>query len=409
MKNRKLIVRVACTTKEFYLCRPPAGSNDWHIRFTPPKDVRDKLSIRERIYRTTGKAGIEPAKQVARQIIESYWDGSVIESVKARDHFATLGEIVRRYREGARTVEDKEDLDCDTITKNVSSLVRIVETTFDENGREKRARGAWERMPTDRALAPELWNEFKRGWLRRHRDNPSAKRTANSYIRQARSIFAEEYLPLYKGLRLPDLTDFHKVKLFKKPGHTRYVPIPEHAIRAMESEIRCLRNARPDLYLAFYFMLWLGMRVEEVCEARLEWIEPWPEQARMAIVARPYHKPKGIDGSVPVSPMLVADVHELSGAAKPMDYLIPAANPTARRNAIGRELSAIIRRHLGDDRGKTCHELRKHAISMVLMRTRNYVDTLKFSRHADVRTLQEHYAGYLDTLAPITSSDWRVA
>lgn len=403
MKNRKLLVRVNCTTKDFYLCSPPPGSNDWHVRFTPPRPVRDKLGIRERIFRTTGKAEIEPAKQVARQIIESYWNADQIESVKARNETAALGDVVERYRAGARTIENKEDLDRDTITKNVCALIRIVETRFDQDGRERRAVGSWERMPVDRALAPDLWNEFKRGWLRM---NPAGKHTVNSYIRQARSIFADEYLPLYRDLALPDLADFRRVSVFKKPGSTRYVPIARAAIEALEAEVRGLRTERRDLFLAFYFMLWLGMRVEEVCEARLEWIEEWPEQVRMAIVARSYYKPKGIDGSVPIAPALLADIRELSGAVAPMDYLIPGPN---RRKAVGRELSAIVRRHVGRDRRKTCHELRKHAISMVLMRHKNYVDALRFSRHADVRTLRNHYEGYLDDLAPIANSDWRAA
>jgi integrase len=409
MKDRKLRVRVSCTNKDFYLEKPHARA-DWHIRFTPPRDVREALGIRERVSRTTGTCEIEPAKRIAAGIIESYWNGEALRSLKARDHFDTLGDLVRLYRAGARTIEDKDDLDAQTITKNVSSLIRIVETRFDEDGRERRAAGSWERMPLDRALAAEVWNEFKRGWLRAHRDNPSAKRTANSYMRQARSLFADEYLPLYSDLKLPDLAQFRgDVKMFKKPGKTRYVPIAQPIIDGMESEICGLRQLRPDLYLGFFFMLWLGMRLEEVCEARLEWLETWPEQTRMVIIRRGYYSPKGIDGDVPVAPRLVADIRELSGARENLEYLIPADNPTARRNALGRELSAIIRRHIGDERQKTCHELRKHAVSMQLMRTRSWVDTLKFSRHADLRTLQEHYAGFLDTLPAISSSNWRAA
>jgi integrase len=246
--------------------------------------------------------------------------------------------------------------------------------------------------------------------LRAHKDNPSAKRTANSYISQARSPFADEYLPLYADLKLPDLSRFRaEVKKFKKAGSTRYVPIAQPIIDAMEDEICGLRQQRPDLYLGFFFMLWLGMRLEEVCEARLEWLESWPEQTRMVIIRRGYYSPKGIGGDVPVAPRLVADIGELSPARGSLDFIIPAENPTARRNALGRELSAIIRRHIGPDRQKTCHELRKHAVSMVLMRTRDWVDTLKFSRHADLRTLQEHYAGFLDTLPAISSSNWRAA
>jgi integrase len=412
MKNRKLLVRVSCTTKKFYLSAPPDGSNDWHIRFTPPRKVREALGIRERINRTTGfggEGGIAAAKHVARTIIEAYWDANALASIKQRDDgYAALAEIVARYRDGARTVENKEDLDEGTITKNVSSLIRIVEARFDDEGEERRAVGSWERVTVDRL--PALFTEFKQGWMRGvDKRNPqalsSAKHTINSYIRQARSLFADEYLALYRDLELPDLIELRRVSLFKKPGSTRYVPIPRSVIEAMETEIRGLRDTRPDLYLAFYLMLWLGMRVSEVVNARREWIEEWPEQTRMAIVNRQYYKPKGINGSVPIAPRLVADIWELSGAIAPLDHLIPGPN---RRKAVGRELSAIVRRHVGQDRRKTCHELRKHAISMVLMRTKSFVDALKFSRHSDVRTLQQHYATFLDDVSPIVSTDWRI-
>jgi integrase len=407
----KLLVRVSCTFRKFYLQPPPRGSNEYHVRFTPPRAVRDKLGIRERIYRTTGFSEIAPAKHVARQIIERYWNVAAVESLKKRESVATLPEIVERYRDGARTIENKEDLDEGTISKNVSSVIRIVEARFDDEGEERRAVGSWERVTVDRL--PALFTEFKQGWMRGvDKRNPqalsSAKHTINSYIRQARSIFADEYLALYRDLELPDLIELRRVSLFKKPGSTRYVPIQRGVIEAMEAEIQGLRASRSDLYLAFYLMLRLGMRVSEVVNARREWIEEWPTIdggtiARMAIAVRPYFKPKGIEGSVIVAPEFLAEIRELSGAVAPLDYLIPGVN---RRKAVGRELSAIIRRHLGGDRRKTCHELRKHAISTELMRTRNYVDALKFSRHSDVRTLQNHYATFLDNLPPV---GWRAA
>src|SRR5882724_9168511 len=146
-------------------------------------------------------------------------------------------------------------------------------------------------------------------------------------------------MELYRGMDLPDLTEFRKVRLFKTTGTTRYVPIAQSVIDAMETEIRDLRETRPDLYLAFYFMLWLGMRVSEIRNARLEWIEDWPTGARMAIVRRSYYKPKGIDGVIGIAPKLLDDIRELSGATMPGDYLIPAPNVTARHDVLRRELS----------------------------------------------------------------------
>ena len=36
MQDRKLLIPVRCTTRKIYLQPPPAGRNDWHVRFTAP-------------------------------------------------------------------------------------------------------------------------------------------------------------------------------------------------------------------------------------------------------------------------------------------------------------------------------------------------------------------------------------
>lgn len=412
MKNRKLLIRVTCTNKDFYLYKPNPGA-DWHVRFTPPRFVRLALHIRERINRTTGCKHEEAAKQIAARMIEEHWPdraGRVVAiergAIKATGGLAKISDIINRYRKAARTVPDKEELSDVTIGKNITSLIRVVSTRFDENGRQRRL--DWQCLDASYLTADQLEN-FKRGWLAGIDRNDfsalaSAKHTVNSYIRQARSLFADDYMPLYRDINLPDLTEFKKVRLFGKPGATRFVAIPQPLIDAMETEVRSLRDTRPDLYLAFYFMLWLGMRVREVVNARLEWIDEYGRRPRMNIIRRSYFKPKGIDGSVVIADSIMQDIRDLSGAHFPLDFLIPGPN---RQKAVGRELSAIVRRHLGDDRRKTCHELRKQAISMDLMRTKNYVDTLKFSRHSDLRTLRDHYEAYLDDPIPITSSNWR--
>ena len=115
-------------------------------------------------------------------------------------------------------------------------------------------------------------------------------------------------------------------------------------IQKLVAEINSLREDRPDLYLGFYFLIMLGMRRSEVVEARQEWIEQWPDGARMAIVSRPYFTPKGTEGRVRISPWLLDEIRALSGAKLPGDYLIPADSHTARVKAVTRRLSKLVRR-----------------------------------------------------------------
>lgn len=414
MKDKKLLVQVGCTSREFYIFKPKPGA-DYHIKFRPPAEVRDQLGI-ETVFKTTGHTLEAPAKQEARRIIESYWQDrrtlevpAVIEAkTKARGEFATLGEIVQRYRDGARTIENKENMDRDTVKANIRALMVIVETRFDEAGNRTRRAGSGQTMRVNKALDPELWNDFKSGWLRsvNHDDETAvdrAKRTVNSYIAQGRSLFGEEFLPLYKGLRLPDLAEFRKVKRFKQTWDTRYRPISQDVIEAMRESINDMRTERPDWYLAFYFALYLGMRREEICAAKLGWIERTIHGNVMKICKRADFTPKGIAGDVPISDWLLGEIRELSGAKKRDDYLIPATTPTNRIKNVQRKLTKFLHRFM-PDRIKPLHELRKHACTLMLMQTNgNFALAQKFSRHADKDTLLDVYAAVVQQIPALDS------
>src|SRR5947209_4949412 len=118
MKDRKLLIRVRCTTRKFYLHRPRPGRNDWHVRFTAPA-----IDGARRIFRSTGAKEIGPAKRIAAQIIESFWAGSGrgADRLKLRSDHAKIGDLIKRYCERATQRPS-------TIRSNVRSLRMIVKT-----------------------------------------------------------------------------------------------------------------------------------------------------------------------------------------------------------------------------------------------------------------------------------------
>ena len=91
MKDRKLLIPVRCTTRKFYLPPPPAGKNDWWVRFTPP--AAD--GARRVIFRSTGTKEVAAAKRIAAQIIESFWTdaGRGAEPLKLRNSNATIRSV----------------------------------------------------------------------------------------------------------------------------------------------------------------------------------------------------------------------------------------------------------------------------------------------------------------------------
>src|SRR6476661_4548312 len=128
MKDPRLLIPVRCTTRKIFLQPPPAGRNDWHVRFTPPAVDGN----RREIFRSTGTKEIAAAKRIAAQIIESFWNdaGRGAENLKLRNDHATIGELIERYE--ARAAQRPT-----TIRSNSRSLRMIARTVHPGDPDEK--------------------------------------------------------------------------------------------------------------------------------------------------------------------------------------------------------------------------------------------------------------------------------
>lgn len=128
MKERKLLIPVRCTTRKFFLHHPPAGRNDWHVRFTPPAIN----GVRRVVFRSTGTKELAAAKRIGAQIIESFWTdaGRGAEKLKLRNDHATIGELIERYHQCAAQRPA-------TIRSNARSLRMIVHIVHSGDPNEK--------------------------------------------------------------------------------------------------------------------------------------------------------------------------------------------------------------------------------------------------------------------------------
>src|SRR6185295_15609400 len=152
MKDRKLLIPVRSTTRKFYLHPPPAGRNDWHVRFTPPAIN----GIKRVVFRSTGTKEIAAAKRIAAQIIESFWTdaGRGAEPLKLRNNNATVGELLERY--GRSAVQRPRTIQC-----NARSLRLIVRTVHGGNPDEK----------STSVLTASLIREFEKRRIQRVEEN----------------------------------------------------------------------------------------------------------------------------------------------------------------------------------------------------------------------------------------------
>src|SRR2546423_15648269 len=295
MKDRKLLIPVRSTTRKFYLHPPPAGRNDWHVRFTPPA-INGSRRV---VFRSTGTKEIAAAKRIASQIIESFWNdaGRGAEPLKLRNDNATIGELIERY-EGNAVQRPR------TIRGNVRSLRLIVKTVHNGDPDQK---------PTT-VLTSSLIRDFEKRRLQRAEERATAatragviQRTRNStasFGRQARSVVALRKMKFYEDLKLPDLASF-RAESVETPHRSLPRPLDMKASSAMEAAVPALAEKDPAGYVGDLLFSRLGLRNIEIVNARSHWIS----DGSIGIINRPEENffPKGCEGWGPSAPDVLAE------------------------------------------------------------------------------------------------------
>ena len=378
MKDRKLLIPVRCTTREFYLHKPRAGRNDWHVRFWPPAvDGVSKV-----VFRSTGTKEIAAAKRIAAQIIESFWTdaGRSAERLKLRNDHASIGELIARYKQSA--VQRPS-----TVRSNIRSLRMIVKTVHS---------GDPDTKPTS-ILTANLIREFEKRQLQRVEKGVSevsrltaiqrVRASTASYVRQTRSIVALRKMKFYDGLKLPDLAGFRGESV-EGPKRSLPRPLDMKGLAAMEAATAKFSETDPGAYVAHLFFSRLGLRNIEIVNARVHWIN----DGSIGIINRPEEDffPKGCEGWVPVAPDVLKEILRFQPLCVE-GYLVPGANRTERHHAVYRRHSKWVSQWI-KDRTKTSYELRRYAGSRLLDMGATIFEIRDFLRHRDVQTTQQWYA-----------------
>jgi integrase len=377
MKDRKLLIRVRCTTRKFYLHPPRSGRNDWHVRFIAPG-----INGTRRIFRNTGAKEIGPAKRIAAKIIESFWAdaGRGADRLRLRNDNAKIGELIATYERNASQRPA-------TIRSNVRSLRMIVRTVHGGDPDQK----------STAVMTANLICEFEK------RQIDSAEKRATtatrsvviqrvrtstaSYVRQARSIVALRKIRFYEGMKLPDLTGF-RGETVETPHRSLPRPLDMKALTDMNAAAPALAKKDPGAYVAHLLFSRLGLRNIEILNARVHWIN----DGSIGIVNRPEEDffPKGSEGWVPMAPDVLKEIlgFQLLCADS---YLVPGANRTERHDAVYRRHSKWVTQWI-KERTKTSYELRRYAGSRLLDMGATIFEVRDFLRHRDVQTTQMWYA-----------------
>src|SRR5437773_7990898 len=377
MKDRKLLIRVRCTTRKFYLHRPPPGRNDWHVRFTAPA-----IDGTRRIILNTGAKEIDPAKRIAAKIIESCWAdaGRGADRLKLRNDNVKIGELIARYERNASQRRA-------TIRSNVRSLRMIVRTVHGGDPDQK----------SMAVLTVNLIREFEKRQVdsAEKRATPATRAvvvqrvraSTASYVRQARSIVALRKMKFYEGMKLPDLTGF-RGETVETPHRSLPRPLDMKALSDMNAAAPVLAKTDPGAYVAHLLFSRLGLRNIEIVTARVHWIS----DGSIGIINRPEEDffPKGCEGWVPIAPDVLKELLKFQPLCTD-GYLVPGANRTERHHAVYRRHSRWVSQWI-KDRTKTSYELRRYAGSRLLDMGATVFEVRDFLRHRDVRTTQQWYA-----------------
>lgn len=258
-------------------------------------------------------------------------------------------------------------------------------------------------------------------------------RGAHSLLTNARAMFEPVALRAYQGLVLPDLESFMttQMKVAREVEHGR---LDDAAVREMALAALELRESDPDLYRVHLCFRHLGLRNDELLEARQEWIEevqrevklPGGETRKLALAdgttieatvpivrpvgglmnltLRPYWEPKRSAGVVAIAPEIMAELAEWRTGREPLDHLVPARTKTERWELIYIRHADFVRpwtAHLA----KRGYELRRWGATKLALLHQSEEMAELFLRHAKRTTAQKHYLTERPLPAPITLAD----
>lgn len=248
----------------------------------------------------------------------------------------------------------------------------------------------------------------------------TARRTVNSYIRCARSLFSKRVLKFVK-VRLPTTLPFEGIELEQNVGDMRY----KSKIKAkalVDAAKEELRAAFPESYKAFLLGLFCGLRRSEI--DLLEWTAMDWQLNQIAISATDHFEPKtdGSEDFVEVDPEVMAELQSYFAASKSPFVL---NSPLPPRTGLDRQYYRCQQtfKHLTDwlrlqgvTANKPIHELRKEFGSLVNAAHGIYAAS-RALRHSDITTSARHYIakkqrttvglGHLLGNAEPTTESWR--
>jgi integrase len=239
------------------------------------------------------------------------------------------------------------------------------------------------------------------------------KRSANSYLGQARSIFGKHTLEFYEdaGLVLPpreQLREFLEAPKFRGVGKTQreYNAPSDSVIKATFAGLDELKVSDPAAFLAICLAMGAALRKGEIMECRRSWFvsrngRMWISGPMVTKNGDPLEVPMLSEWWARIEPVIGPPVQGIGQAAgdgevkraearAPDDFVLPGS--VTERERVFRRVGPWMR-SMGWQTQKAIHEFRAWVASKIADKY-GLEAARQYSRHEDARTTQNCYGRY---------------
>lgn len=367
--------------------RYPGDHSAWYHKFTYQK--------KQHLWKLlpTVDESFSVARKKRKAVLESRF--AALDDTKERRPSSTLGQVFTRYEEGARGVTG---IGAKTVAHNVNAVRNIFRQVTTAVTNEQ-----INQFPST-AFNPALLEKYKTLMLENAGEDRLAQDrasiTANSTIKQARSLFCKKLPPqFYKDLILPEVSALRDVRLLPETGKGYKMPAPELIIKIRTGSAD-LKKVDTNAYIIYLLGLGAGLRAGEIGAARQHWLEDMVQDGKVVhgirIQTETDFRPKGKqERFVPLNDDIHAELKQLMLTTLPgTEAYILRGSKTERTDQSFRRFSAWLV-GLGWTRLKKAHELRKMFGSFVTHQAglRAAKDTLG---HSQQSTTDQYYAGQVN-------------
>lgn len=217
-------------------------------------------------------------------------------------------------------------------------------------------------------------------------DIKSRKRSINSVIRNAKSLFGKEAMGLYKGWNMEGVAPLMNTPFYKRVRKVYKLPPSDLVQRTFELCDQYEAENKKDHYIVLSLALYFGLRRNEIFHSRRSWVDvPSEGHAKVGVFSeRSFHVKSGEDGYAFGS---AVSARKILGMSEGFDYLLSSRNA---RNCLDPVVSDL--RALGwGDKCKPLHECRK-LYGSFLASTQSLYYAQKSLRHSSAMTTNDFYA-----------------